>query len=520
VNAPSVIAISPDEALRERVAAALRMLTPTVDARPGLDGLPHGAHAALCVIHHDGEIAQAFGSILARLGGECRVIALLPRSSLATLVELMQMSDRVVGMIVVEDLDVTQLAALAARVLTRDIFGLEKVMSAGTQVYTHEVRGPEERAQCLAKISEAAELADVPPHSQTSIEQCIDEMLMNALYGAPVDETGKPVFANISAKTRASLTIDEPVCVQYACDDRIFAISVRDAFGTLQRSTLLRVLHKCLHATDKIDRKVSGAGVGLYLMLSTATSVYFNVVPGVATEAVCTFALERQATAVQQFGLFVEKVDITGKLAPARRYRAGSFSDVGRRSVVPFVAAGVVAAAAVVAGVLVVPRLLRDRRHAAAPPAAIVEVVSDPPGAIVEVAGKRLGGTPIEITTLPPGTRSQLVLRLRGYRDSTLDVAVPRAGERTRLNEKLAASDAFVRVHFTSTPPGARVVELPAVPGADRTYTPADVFVEVDRPHRFVLRMPHHAPAELEPFTPRRGDQPLERAVTLVEQSP
>jgi len=57
------------------------------------------------------------------------------RRHLAAVVELMQSSDRVAGMLVAEGFDPHQLAAMATRIVTDDIFGPEKVMASGTQIY-------------------------------------------------------------------------------------------------------------------------------------------------------------------------------------------------------------------------------------------------------------------------------------------------------------------------------------------------------------------------------------------------
>src|SRR5215475_8652947 len=110
-------------------------------------------------------------------------------------------------------------------------------------------------------------------------------------------------------------------------------MSVRDAFGTLQRDTVLRYLHKCLHSDQQIDRKAGGAGLGLYLITNSSTGVYFNVLPGVATEAVCTFDLESPKVQIESFGFFTEKIDAAGRLAagPAKRLPAGASHPVERR---------------------------------------------------------------------------------------------------------------------------------------------------------------------------------------------
>src|SRR5262249_3731293 len=138
----------------------------------------------------------------------------------------------------------------------------------------------------------------------------------------------------IPTKTRISLRVEQKAVVQYACDGKQFVVAVRDAFGTLERATVLRYLHKCLHSEQQIDRKAGGAGLGLYLITSSSTDVYFNVLPGVATEAVCPFDLEVPKLQLESFGFFTEKIDAAGRLAggPSRRLPTGVKHPVERRA--------------------------------------------------------------------------------------------------------------------------------------------------------------------------------------------
>ena len=82
---------------------------------------------------------------------------------------------------------------------------------------------------------------------------------MNALYDAPVDDEGKPLFADVPVRERVLMRADEKALVQYACDGERFAVSVRDAFGTLRKETVLQYLDKCLHAERRrADRSQGG----------------------------------------------------------------------------------------------------------------------------------------------------------------------------------------------------------------------------------------------------------------------
>ncbi len=330
-----IVAVSPDKAFGKQLAVALQAAGGAVDLHTSLEELGTGElQAALVVIHLEGELAGIAPTLLARLSGTTRLIAILPRSNLAAVVDVMQASERVSGMMVADDFDGRRLSAMMTRVLAGDIFGLEKLVPWGTQIHSALVGDYQEKSRCISQVSELAEQLGVRRKYREAIEQCLDELLMNALYDAPVDEEGRQIYSEIPTKTRLSLRVEQKVIVQFACDGTRFALSVRDAFGTLERATVLRYLHKCLHDEQQIDRKVGGAGLGLYLITSSSTEVYFNVLPGVATEAACAFDLTTPKLQLESFGFFMEKIDAAGRLAagPSRRIPAGTPHPVERRA--------------------------------------------------------------------------------------------------------------------------------------------------------------------------------------------
>jgi hypothetical protein len=112
---------------------------------------------------------------------------------------------------------------------------------------------------------------------------------MNALYDAPADESGNPLFAEVDLKARLEKLSPRPVSIRYAATELGFAVSVRDRFGRLDKATVLRYIDKCLHSPEQIDRKIYGAGLGIYLIANAATQFVMNVAPGMASEVVCTF---------------------------------------------------------------------------------------------------------------------------------------------------------------------------------------------------------------------------------------
>ncbi len=494
--------------------------------------------AELCILHVD-------GIDLARGVPSCPVIAVMPGASLAAVVDLMDVSSNIVGAAFVDTVD--RVVALARRVRAEPSELAELV--PGAEIHSFEVSDFADKTRCLAQIAQLASGARIEP-----IEQCVDEMVMNALYDAPIDERGEHVFAGVSSRERVRMRTDRSVLVQYARADSRLVVLVRDAFGSLARSTVLRHLQKAA----RVEQKVGGAGLGLYLMTTVASELLFHVVPGIATTVICTIDFEQPQ--LVQLG-FVEH-DAAGrtKAAPARvikrrvgRIAAGAAIAVAAAAAVAVVAwprsdataaqitfvttpgaaididgkrVGTAASGTLVARELVAGRGYRavarlaghETKRAVLQPragandvafelqrVATIEIDSQPRDALVEVDGKLLGTTPMELTTLTPNGMAAIAVSRPGYRTVVTQVRVPERGERQRIAPTLEPAPDLVAVQFTSTPPGAAIVSEGQQLAADRTYTPAEVFVQAGHLQRFTLVMPGYQPLVIEPFTAAPG---------------
>jgi hypothetical protein len=462
VLARRIIAVSPDKAFGKLLATALKAAGGTVDLHTSLEGLGKGElTASLVVLHLDGEMATAAAEIMPRITGDARVIVVLPKTNLPQVVDVLQSSDRIAGMLVQEEMDTRQLSAMATRVLIGDIFGLEKMMAWGTLVHSQLVGDYQEKSLCIAQIGEFAEHMGVRRKYREAMEKCLDEMLMNALYDAPVDEAGKQIFSEIPTKTRISLRVEQKVVVQYSCDGHQFAISVRDAFGTLERNTVLRYLYKCLHAPpdQQIDNKQGGAGLGLYLMVNSATTVFFNVLPGVATEAVCVFDLDTPKLQLRHFGFFNEKIDAGGRLAAGQSKRLQTTHPVERRQApaAPALPRGLVPvlASAIVLILALIGLVAWQRLGSSAAKMANVTFMSSPKGATIEIEGRNAGMTTEQglVRELEVGRAYPVVASLEGYEPKTA-VVQPQTGG-TSVSFQLVARTATLVID--SQPQGATV---------------------------------------------------------------
>ena len=456
-----VIAISPDKAFAKRMAQALKAAGSTVESYEGLDALGNGEiQAGLLVLHLEGDAAAALPAIGERLADDAHIIAVLSKSSIASSVAVMLSTKRLAGVIVAEDMVGADLGAMATRVLYGDIFGVEKLVPWGTRVYSALVGDYQEKSLGIAQISEFAASMGVRRKYREAIEQCVDEMLMNALYDAPVDSTGKQIFADVPTKTRISLRMEQKAVVQYASTSELFVVSVRDPYGTLGRDTVLRYLHKCLHSEQQIDRKTGGAGLGLYIMANAATTFVFNVLPGVATECICAFDLTAAKGQLEQFGFFSEKIDAAGRLVagPSRLLPTGASHPVERRSPseAPPNRGVVIMLSAAVALMLTLVVMVAYPRLTAKGTGA-VRITTVPPDARIDVEGRTRGtttGGSYTVEGLELGRAYRVAANREGW--DPAETVVEPSRDITNITLQLRAREAVVNVE--SDPPGAAVV--------------------------------------------------------------
>jgi hypothetical protein len=301
-----VLAISPDLERLRRVVAVLERAGAEVDAvidPSALDGqIPH----RFIFFAWDGNLDE-LERLLPKTRQKAHITALVPKAPLASLTTLLR--DHRCNHVLVGDVTSgseaeASLHVTAQKLLTGDIFGIEKYLPNGTPVNYFRMRDFQGRSTAIDTVLKFAEENGVRRQVRAAIGQVCEELLMNALYDAPVDERGNQVFAEVEPHARVDTMSPRPVSIRYAATEDQFAVAVRDRFGRLAKNTILDYINKCLHSAQQIDRKTYGAGLGLYLVANAAAGYVVNVAYGMATEVVCTFDRGTRAP-LRLVGVFV-----------------------------------------------------------------------------------------------------------------------------------------------------------------------------------------------------------------------
>lgn len=288
VPSQRILVIAEDPALLEKLAAAVQAGGGTAVRALGLQALPGAPLPHRLVVYAwDGEVASQ-RELMGKLRQSAQLVAVCPPRTLGQQMEILS-EGRCNHVFLADEAGLQMLEATVRKFVSGDLFGVEKYIPEGTEVHLLRLRDYEGRQRALDEVLAFADSSGVRRQVRGAIGQVCEELLMNALYDAPVSADGRPLFAEVEAKERLAQLSPRPVSLRYAALPDRFIVAVRDRFGRLDKATILRYIEKCLRSPDQIDRKTYGAGLGLYLVASAASQYVVNIAPGVATEVICSF---------------------------------------------------------------------------------------------------------------------------------------------------------------------------------------------------------------------------------------
>jgi hypothetical protein len=317
-----VLAIADDPTTLKRLADAIASggASPVlVRGVNMLDRAPGPLPFRLVVYAWDGS-TNGQRSVTSKMRDSSQLVAVTPQLPLASLTQLLA-EPRCNHVLANDDTGMAMIQTTVQKFVTGDLFGIEKYLPKDTQVSLTRLREYKGRTAAIDEVLAFAEKVGVRRQVRSSIGQVCEELLMNALYDAPVDEHGNPLFAEVDLKERLDRLSPRPVSIRYAATETGFAVSVRDRFGRLDKATVLRYIDKCLHSPQQIDRKVYGAGLGIYLIVNACTQFVLNVAPGMATEVVCTFDRKSARSSLRALSVFVYP-GLASQMTPALGTRA------------------------------------------------------------------------------------------------------------------------------------------------------------------------------------------------------
>ena len=147
-----------------------------------------------------------------------------------------------------------------------------------------------DRDSAVAQVQLFVGALQLPKRVAEMFGELAHELLMNAMYDAPVDASGQPRYAH-DRKASIALLDGERPRVSIGTDGTRLAFQVRDPFGRLERRHVVDGLARGL-AGGEMDTSHGGAGLGMLVCHNATSALFFDVVKGKHTEVTGIFELD------------------------------------------------------------------------------------------------------------------------------------------------------------------------------------------------------------------------------------
>ncbi|HEX7672703.1 MAG TPA: cyclic nucleotide-binding domain-containing protein [Bdellovibrio sp.] len=186
------------------------------------------------------------------------------------------------------------------KLLNKDLFGVEKYLTWGVEVQKRAVTHSGQREQLRDDMCAYFKKMGVRNTVLDRVNTVSEEMLMNAIYDAPVDAQGKSLFNHLTRKNEIQLETHQQSQLCYGSDGVLLAVSVVDPFGSLTKDIIVNYLMTCYNGTaGSLNSEKGGAGRGLHQIIENADLTIFNVKKGVRSEVICLFNIDGQKKEAQ-----------------------------------------------------------------------------------------------------------------------------------------------------------------------------------------------------------------------------
>ncbi len=189
------------------------------------------------------------------------------------------------------DPDENEILVTSVKLLTGDIFGLDKYLGWGADLHTADVSDYDDKRSAVDQVAAFAKVSGARRKILGRIENVADELLMNAIYDAPAAaRAGAGDQDNLKFEVGPGQNANvKPATMTYGCDGRYFGISVVDHYGELRKKSILDNLLRARASGGRPRAGASGAGLGIFFVLASASRYIANIQQGVKTEVICLF---------------------------------------------------------------------------------------------------------------------------------------------------------------------------------------------------------------------------------------
>jgi hypothetical protein len=149
----------------------------------------------------------------------------------------------------------------------------------------------------------------IPPRIANIVANSVDEVIMNAIFDAPTDDFGRPVYTATERNQSRVLTGREVSKMKIGFDGHYVGVSVMDQWGSLDRARLLH--HVSINYKDSdytVKQGQAGAGLGLATIFQGGATLIYECTAGKQTKVTLIYrAYDNYRSFKNQFHFFQAK---------------------------------------------------------------------------------------------------------------------------------------------------------------------------------------------------------------------
>lgn len=234
------------------------------------DGPQVLAEASLLAIVDEETAARAL-QILKDASSKAKVV-ILARGLEPTLIRLALAHPRVVGIIGSEAPEPWELTYITRRILTpaEPVPQSSQFMTWGVANVGWNPKSSSDMRRIVGQIEDIARSLGCERKEANIVGSAAHELLMNAIYDAPVDTRGQPLYAFDRTREVQLAEPQRPV-FRLAVGPDAIGLDVSDPFGRLPRTRFFESVLRGQDGEPPIDSSHGGAGLGLYTLLATGS---------------------------------------------------------------------------------------------------------------------------------------------------------------------------------------------------------------------------------------------------------
>jgi hypothetical protein len=176
---------------------------------------------------------------------------------------------------------------------------LSHFLSPLAKVQTIEITHTNQKQEAAEAVRQYLIAAKVPARISNIITNSLDELLMNALFDAPCDEFGRPLYTATLRSQGRELKEQERVKMSIGFDGFYVGVTVADRFGSIDRNRLLTHISANYRDRDyHVKQGQAGAGLGIATVFQSGASLIYHCEAHVKTESTLLY---RTSSAYREF---------------------------------------------------------------------------------------------------------------------------------------------------------------------------------------------------------------------------